>query len=105
MYVKPVGRTVVSKNVPDPLLFILQDWYLVYLDFLAEVRSVEAFVHRLLQPLRPTLIILSWLALQGVRFSLGWAIGALNNILWIVSWLLKPFVLLRDCVVYWLGLF
>ena len=83
----------------------MQDWYQIYLDFMTEVRVAEALIDRLWQPWRPTFTVLSWLGLQGIRFFLGWVIGALNNILLIVSWLLKPLVMLRDCVVHWLGLF
>ena len=86
------------------MLIIFQDWYQVYLDIGAEVRAVEALIERLVRPWRPTFAVLSWVALHFIRFFLGWVIGALNNIIFIISWLLKPLVMMRDSVVHWLGL-
>ena len=82
----------------------MQDWYQVYLNIGAEMRAIEARVERLLRPWLPTIAVLTWVALHLFRFFLGWVIGALNNIILIVSWLLKPVVFLRDSVIYWLGL-
>ena len=104
MYVKPVGKTVVFKMYLNLCLLFLQDWYEVYVNTGAGMRVIEARVERLVRPWLPTIVVITWILLQLVRFALGWVIGALNNIVLIVTWLSKPFVFLRDLVIYWLGL-
>ena len=94
------------------MVYVLQDWYQVFQDMWAAFLRLEDVILRVgrhiaghCQPWRPTVTVISWLGLQFCRFFLGWIIGALDNIILIVTWLLRFITYWRDLVFHWLGLF
>ena len=105
MCVKTVGKHVLFKIFLILCCLFLQDWYQVFLDICNEILKIEAWVGGHLQPWRPTFTVVSWLLLQFCRFVLGWVIGALDNIILIVTWSLRFVTYWRDLVLHWLGLF